>query len=114
MRNHCTRSKELQDNATPSGNALATETLFKLAAFIEKAEWREQAGKALDLVADQSARYPITFGRWLSAADFALGNVKQVAIIGALSEKRTLTLIGEIRKAYHPTHVVAASSFPPS
>ena len=108
-----TRPKELQDNATPSVNALAAETLLQLAAFTEKTEWREQAGKALDLVAEQSARYPTAFGRWLSAADFALGNVKQAAIIGALSEKRTLTLIGEIRKANHPNHVVAASSYPP-
>lgn len=108
-----TRPKDLQDNATPCGNALAAEAMLKLAAFTDKAEWRAQAEKALALVAEQSARYPTAFGRWLSGADFALGNVKQVAILGALSDKRTLAIIGEIRKAYHPNLVVAAAPFPP-
>ena len=108
-----TRPKDLQDNATPSGNALAAEALLKLAAFTERTEWRGQAEKALGLVAEQSALHPTAFGRWLSAADFSLAEVKQVAIIGALSDKRTLTLIGEIRKAYHPNLVVGASPYPP-
>ena len=107
-----TRPKDLQDNATPCGNALAAEALLKLAAFTERTEWREQADKALSLVAEQSARYPTAFGRWLSAADFALAAVKQVAIIGDPSEERTLTFIGEIRKGYHPNLVVGASPFP--
>lgn len=108
-----TRPKDLQDNATPSGNALAAEALLKLAAFIGKAEWPEQAEKALGLVADLSVRHPTAFGRWLSAADFALGNVKQVAIIGAVSDNRTMAFIGEIRKAYRPNMVVAVSFYPP-
>ncbi|HEX7541914.1 MAG TPA: thioredoxin domain-containing protein, partial [Anaerolineales bacterium] len=107
------RPKDLQDNATPSGNALAAEALLKLAEFTEKVEWRVQAEKALGLVAEQSVRYPTAFGRWLSAADFALENVKQVAIIGTLSDKRTMVFLGEIRKAYHPNLVVAVSSAPP-
>ncbi len=108
-----TRPKDLQDNATPCGNALAAEALLKLAAFTERTEWHAPAEQALGLVAEQSARYPTAFGRWLSAADFALGEVKQVAIIGAISDERTQTLIGEIRKAYRPNLIVAASSYPP-
>jgi uncharacterized protein len=109
-----TRPKDLQDNATPCGNALAIDALLKLGAFTERTEWHEQALKALGLVAEQAARYPTAFGRWLCAADFALGNVKQVAIIGALSDRRTAALLAEIRKAYLPNLVVAASSYPPS
>jgi uncharacterized protein YyaL (SSP411 family) len=107
------RPKDLQDNATPSGNALAAETLFKLAAWTDNNAWREYARKALDLIAGPSARYPTAFGRWLCVADFALGAVKQVAIIGNLADDRTVALIREIQKAYRPNLVIAASSFPP-
>jgi uncharacterized protein len=108
-----TRPKDLQDNATPCGNALAAEALFKLAAFTERSEWRQLAGKALSMVAKQIAHYPNAFGRWLSVADFALGEGKQVAIIGSLSDDRTKALIGEIRRIYHPNLVVAAATYPP-
>ena len=37
------RPKDLQDNATPSGNALACEALLKLAAFTDKGEYRDAA-----------------------------------------------------------------------
>ncbi|HBG74873.1 MAG: hypothetical protein A2X25_07765 [Chloroflexi bacterium GWB2_49_20] len=108
-----TRPKDLQDNATPSGNALAVEALLRLAALIEKSEWSQIADNAFGLVAELAARHPTAFGRWLSAADFGLGKVNQVAIIGDPADERTRALVGEIRNAYHPNLVVAASSHPP-
>jgi uncharacterized protein len=108
-----TRPKDLQDNVTPCGNALAAEGLLKLAAFTEKNKWRQQAEQTLSLVADQAGRYPTAFAQWLSVADFALAEVKQVAIIGALSDNRTKALIGEIRGAWRPNLVIALSSYPP-
>ena len=108
-----TRPKDLQDNATPSGNAMAVEALLKLAAFTEKAEWAETASKALSLAGDLSSRYPTAFSRWLSAADFALGKIKQVAIIGDPADEGTKALIREVRKAFRPNLVIAVSSYPP-
>src|SRR5574341_1200012 len=68
------RPKGVQDNATPSGNALACEALLKLAAFTDEGHrYRDLAEKALGLVVGLAVRYPTAFGRWLSAADFALG-----------------------------------------
>ena len=108
-----TRPKDLQDNATPSGNALAVEALLKLAAFTGKTEWEETALKALSLASDLSSRYPTAFSRWLSAADFALGQKQQVAIIGDPSDEDTKALIREVHKAFRPNQVIAASSYPP-
>ncbi|MFC2063803.1 thioredoxin domain-containing protein [Chloroflexota bacterium] len=108
-----TRPKDLQDNATPSGNAMAVEALLKLAAFTEKAEWAETALKAFSLAGDLSSRYPTAFSRWLSAADFALGKIKQVAIIGDPADEGTQALIREVRKAFRPNLVIAVSSYPP-
>ena len=107
------RPKDLQDNATPSGNSLAVEALLKLAAYTEKTEWKETALKALNLIAGPSARFPNAFGRWLSAADFAMSKIKQVAIIGDPADIQTLALIGEIRKAFRPNLIMAASAYPP-
>ena len=116
------RPKDVQDNATPSGNALACEALLKLAAFTDDGKYRDTAEKALGLVVGLAVRYPTSFGRWLSAADFALGNTKQVAVVYARKEPGqsdadgadVSALIGVVRSAYRPNAVLAASSYPPS
>ena len=81
------RPKDLQDNATPSGNALACEALLKLAAFTDKGEYRDLAEQALKTISEAAVRYPTAFARWLSAADFALGSVKQVAVLGEAQDE---------------------------
>jgi uncharacterized protein YyaL (SSP411 family) len=107
------RPKDLQDNATPSGNALACEALLKLAAFSDNGSYRDLAEKALKSVAEAAIRYPTAFARWLSAADFALGKVKQVAVLGDAQDKNFQMLIKAIRSEYRPNLVVAASTYPP-
>ncbi len=108
-----TRPKDLQDNATPSGNALAAEALLRLAALTERTEWHQKAITAINRVANMAPRYPTSFGRWLSAADFALEKVDQVAILGDPADERTQALINVLRNSYHPGMVMAASSYPP-
>lgn len=108
------RPKDLQDNATPSGNALACEALLKLAAFTDDGKYRDLAEKSLRSVADMAVRYPTAFARWLSAADFALGKVKQVAFVSEAGGEDASELIRVVRSAYRPNVVIAASSYPPS
>src|SRR6185436_3414308 len=112
----------MQDNATPSGNALACEALLKLAEFTDHGKYRDLAEKALGLVAGPAARYPTAFGRWLSAADFALGHTKQVAGVYARTEPgrseahgdQASELIHVVQSAYRPNTIIAASTYPPS
>jgi uncharacterized protein len=108
------RPKDLQDNATPSGNSLACEVLLKLAAFTDNGKYRDLAEKSLGLVANQALRYPTSFARWLSAADFALGNVKQVAVMYGANLEDARELLQTIQTQYRPNMVVAASSYPSS
>jgi uncharacterized protein YyaL (SSP411 family) len=108
-----TRPKDLQDNATPSGNALAVESLLRLAALTEAPEWRQIAEKALALVSDMAPSYPTAFGLWLSAAELALGKVDQVAILGEPTDEPTQALIDVLRNIYHPNMVMAVSCYPP-
>ncbi len=108
------RPKDLQDNATPSGGALACEALLMLAAFTGNGRYRDLAEQALTSIAEAALRYPTAFGRWLSAADFALGKTKQAAVLGDADKEDFQALIRLLRTAYRPGLVVAASAFPPS
>jgi uncharacterized protein len=107
------RPKDIQDNATPSGNAMACDALLKLAAFTDEGRYRDMAEQALSLVADFSTRYPTAFARWLSAADFALSNVKQVAVVYEPDVESVEDVMRVIQSEYRPNLVLAASAYPP-
>jgi len=106
------RPKDLPDGATPCGNSQACDALLRLAAFTDRADFREKAEEMLGQLAEPALRHPTGFGRWLQAADFALGNVKQVAVVGDLGQVGTQALIAETRRSFHPRMVTAASPSP--
>jgi uncharacterized protein YyaL (SSP411 family) len=106
------RPKDLQDNAVPSGNALACEALLKLAAFTDSGQYRDIAEKSLRLISNHALRYPTSFARWLSAADFALGNVKQIAVMYESNLDEARGLLQSVQSIYRPNTIVAASSSP--
>jgi uncharacterized protein YyaL (SSP411 family) len=106
------RPKDLQDNATPSGNSMACEALLRMAALTGRADFRHKADSMLEMVAEQAVRYPLGFSRWLSALDFALSDVKQIAIIGDLNTPDARSMINFLQDGYHPHWIIAASSLP--
>jgi len=57
-------------------------------------------------------QYPTAFGRWLSAADFALGNVKQIAVTYDADEEDASELIGLVQSQFRPNTIIAASTYP--
>ncbi len=107
------RPKEMQDNATPSGNALAVLALLQLAAYEGRSDWRLQAEKMLSSNLGMLKRYPSAFAQWLQAAGFALGPVNEVAILGDPADIATKDLLQAIWRGYHPRMVLAASNYPP-
>jgi len=104
------RPKDVQDNATPSGNALACEALIKLAAFTDEGHYRDIAEKSLGLVTSFALRYPLGFARWLTAAQLASGTLKQVAVMGEAGDENFQRLLQAVRSEYRPSVVVAAAS----
>jgi uncharacterized protein YyaL (SSP411 family) len=106
------RPKDIQDNATPSGNALACEALIKLEAFTGEGRYRDIAEKALGLVTKYALRYPLGFARWLTAAELASGTLKQVAAVGEAEDPNFERLLQAVWSEYRPGVVTAASSFP--
>ncbi len=108
------RPKDHQDNATPSGNALAISALLKLSAFTENEKLRALAERSLDQVSLFASKYPASFAFWLSAADFLFGKVRQVAILGNPDTAQMKLLLDVVRAAYRPNTVIAYSKYPPA
>jgi len=110
------RPKDIQDNATPSGNALACEALIKIAGFTDNGRYRDLAEEALMLVSDYALRAPTGFARWLSAGDAlrALGKMKQIAVMGEAGEENFERMIQIVRAEYRPGMIISASPHPPS
>jgi uncharacterized protein YyaL (SSP411 family) len=103
------RPKDIQDNATPSGNALAANALLQIAAFGDHPEWQKLAEDMLIPMLETIVQYPTAFAKWLYAADFALGPVREVAVIG----KPEHSLVDVLWSEYRPRLVAAISDYPP-
>jgi uncharacterized protein YyaL (SSP411 family) len=101
------RPKGIQDNATPSGNALAATVLLRLAALTGEGTYRDLAEGALRLAQPLLAQYPTAFAQWLSAHDFALARTREIAIVGDPDAPDTRALLNVVRAAYRPHQVVA-------
>lgn len=99
------RPKDVQDNATPSGNAMAVLVLLKLAAFTGESRYADAAQRALASVSHIVARAPLGFAQWLCAFDFALSHPKEIAIIG--TPETSCDLLAVVQGEYRPNQVVA-------
>ena len=107
-----TRPKDLQDNATPSGNAMAALVLLRLAAWTGEGRYRTAAERAIRTVAPFAERYPTAFAQWLSAIDFALSDALEVAIIGDPRDAATRALLEPVATGYRPNQVLAVAADP--
>jgi uncharacterized protein YyaL (SSP411 family) len=107
------RPKDMQDNATPSGSALTAMLLLQLAAYEGKTDWHDKAVEMLSSNLEMMKRYPSAFGQWLCTADFAVGPVNELAIIGDIHDPSTQSLVQPVWIGYHPRLVLAISFYPP-
>jgi uncharacterized protein YyaL (SSP411 family) len=102
-----TRPRDLQDNATPSGNAMAVTVLLKLAGFTNDTRLLEVAHQALAQIQPMTARHPLGFGQWLQALTYALSEPREIAIVGDPGASDTQALLHIVRDGYRPFQVVA-------
>jgi uncharacterized protein YyaL (SSP411 family) len=107
-----TRPKDPQDNAVPSGGAVAATVLLRLAAFTGEGRYRDAAERAIGSVAAYMTRYPTGFAQWLVAASFAAGDAVEVAVVGDPSDDATRELLAPVWSSWRPFQVLAGA--PPS
>jgi hypothetical protein len=102
-----TRPRELQDNAVPSGNAMAAFVLLRLAGLSSEPRYAELAHAALDPMQPLLAKYPLGFAQWLIALDYAISHPHEIAIIGEPEASDTRALLDVCTSGYRPHQVVA-------
>jgi uncharacterized protein YyaL (SSP411 family) len=102
-----TRPRDLQDNATPSGNAMAVTALLKLAGFTNDLRYVDIAHEALAQMHPMMSQYPLGFGQWLQALSYALSKPREIAIVGDPKAPDTQALLSVVRSGYQPFQVVA-------
>ncbi|HET9681781.1 MAG TPA: thioredoxin domain-containing protein [Candidatus Limnocylindrales bacterium] len=103
------RPKVVQDNATPSGSALATFVLLRLAALTGEGRYRSAAERAISTITPFAVRYPTAFAMWLQAIDLELADVAEVAVVGDPAEPATEALLAIASGTYAPARVVACA-----
>ena len=101
------RPRDLQDNATPSGNAMAVTVLYKLAGLTKNQQYVDIARDALAPMQPTMSQYPTGFGQWLQALTYALSEPREIAIVGEPDAEDTQALLEVVRSGYRPFHVVA-------
>ncbi len=106
------RPRNLQDNAVPSGGAMATTVLLKLAAFTGDARYRDAAERALAPIVGIAAQHPTGFAQWLQAYQLASSPIDEIAIVGDPAAEDTGALLAMARDGFRPNQVIAVSADP--
>jgi len=101
------RPRELQDNAVPSGNAMAAQVLARLAGLAVEPRYLELARGMLAPMQEMLARYPLGFAQWLTALDYVLAHPCEVSIVGDVEAADTRALLDACVTGYRPHQIVA-------
>lgn len=75
------RMKDMQDNATPSGNSLAVNALLRLGRLTGRTDFEAAAEDTLRCLVPLAQQYPSAAGQLLQAADFLLGPSYEIALV---------------------------------
>ncbi len=100
-----TRTKDSEDNATPSGNGMLATALLKLGRLTGKLELEQVAVQILDSLSGLLADHPRAVGQSLIAYDALLGPVAELVISASESDSGE-TYLNLIRKQYLPNKLV--------
>jgi uncharacterized protein YyaL (SSP411 family) len=107
------RPKNITDNATPSGNAVAASVLLQLSTLAGPPDkdgrseaYYRHAVETLRLLSGSMARYPRAFGHALSALDAYLATTQEIVIIGDSGETATQALLETVHQRYLPNKVL--------
>ena len=104
------RTKELEDNATPSGNSSAAWGLLRLSALTGNLDYRDRAETVLEAVGGALGQYARAFGHSLCALDAMLSTSIEIAIVGDPADEATRALARQARRQYVPGIVIAGAA----
>jgi uncharacterized protein YyaL (SSP411 family) len=102
-----TRTKDLFDNATPSGNSVAADVLVRMAAMLDRNDFRHSAERVFLSMENLMAQYSSGLGRMLSGVDFYIGPSSEVALAGEAED-----FLKAFRRHYLPRTIIASGDAP--
>jgi uncharacterized protein YyaL (SSP411 family) len=102
------RRKDVIDNAIPSGNSLAAETLVKLSAFVDNDRYRSEARRICIALQEAMAQQPTGFGRMLGVTSLLLAQSREIVVAGEKDDEAWQALVDEARRRYLPATILAA------
>lgn len=101
------RPRNVQDNVTPSGNAMMAKQLLRLAAYTGKTRY-DQAGRGiLNSLTAAMEQYPQAFAESLNAADMLVKGVAEVAIVGNPETDAAQAILAALRQPFRPNVITA-------
>ncbi len=101
------RPRDALDLATPSGNSLAAESLWRAGRLLDEERWREVARSVVLREAATVREHPSAYGRLLCAADRMVAEPREVAVVGPRDDPRTRALQATAMARFFPDLVVA-------
>lgn len=108
------RPKDLQDNAVPSGSAMAVTFLLRLTSLTGEPRYRAAADRALGTVGPSLSQYPTAFAQWLVALELAHAGLTEIAIVGDTAAEETRRLVRTASRGQSLLRVLAVSGAPAS
>ena len=104
------RQKDLYDNATPSGNAMAATALLRLAALTGRDDLDRLGRATLGAVQALMEKAPSAAGQSLIALDFALGPPREFAVMAGADPAEFRAAVEAVYSPFLPTKVVAPAT----
>jgi hypothetical protein len=101
------RPRQVGDGPTPSGQAAAAGALLSFGALAGSVRHRAAAERALTEPLLLAERYPGAAGWALAVAEAVLDGPREVAVVGAADDSRTIALVRAARLARAPGVVLA-------
>ncbi len=102
-----TRTKNQRDGAIPSGNSVQALNLLRLAALLDRKDYRDRAESIFRAFKPEADRSVGSFERLMCAVDFYHSRPREIALAGDPSEPATQALIRAVYSRYLPNKVVA-------
>jgi hypothetical protein len=106
------RPKGVQDNAVPSGSAMAATVLLRLTALTGEPRYRAAADRAIAAMIPLLAAHPTAFAQWLAALELAHAGMTEIAIVGDPDDEATRRLVRTAGRGYTPFRVLAVAASP--
>ncbi len=103
------RPRNLQDNVTPSGNAMMAKQLLRLSAYTGDSRFYEAGREVLRKLSDAMRQYPQAFAESLNAADMLIRGFDEVAVIGDLESAGGSEILNTLRQPFRPNMIAAWS-----